>query len=112
MHEMSIAEGIINIAFDYAARTHSSKINRITLQLGEMSGVEIEALNLSLEVLTKGTIAEEAELVVNRVPIVGQCNKCGKEFHIKYYNFFCPECEGILLLKSGREMQVESIDME
>ncbi len=112
MHEMAIAEGILKIAFDCAEENFSKKINRITLQIGEMSGVEIEALNLSFEVLTKKTIAEGAELEIKKIPIVGECNKCGKIFHVEHYNFFCPECDGILILKSGRELQVESIDME
>ena len=112
MHEMAIAEGILNIAFDYAEQNKASKISRITLKIGDMSGVEIEALNLSFDVLTKDTIAEGAELIVNHIPIIGQCNKCGKEFQIEHYNFFCPECEGVLILKSGRELQVESLDME
>ena len=112
MHEMAIAEGILNIAFDYAEKNQASKITKITLKLGEMSGVEIEALNVSFDVLTKGTIAEGAELEVKRVPLMGKCNKCGKEFHIEQYNFFCPECDGILILQSGRELQVESLDME
>ena len=112
MHEMAIAEGILNIAFDYAKQNKASKISNITLKLGEMSGVELEALNMSFKVLTKDTIAEGAELVVNKIPIIGKCNKCGKDFHIEHYNFFCPECDGILILKSGRELQVESLDME
>ena len=112
MHEMAIAEGILNIAFDYAKQNKASKISKITLKLGEMSGVELEALNMSFEVLIKNTIAEGAELIVNKVPIIGQCNKCGKDFHIEHYNFFCPECNGILILKSGRELQVESLDLE
>ena len=112
MHEMAIAEGILNIAFDYAEQNNASKITKITLKIGDMSGVELEALNMSFDVLIKGTIAEGAELIVNRIPIIGQCNKCGKEFHIEQYNFFCPECDGVLILKSGRELQVESLDME
>ena len=112
MHEMAIAEGILNIAFDYAEKNRASKITKITLKLGEMSGVELEALNVSFDVLTKGTVAEGAELEVKRVPLMGKCNKCGKEFHIEQYNFFCPECDGILILQSGRELQVESLDME
>lgn len=112
MHEMSIAEGIFNIAMNLANENQCTKINRITLKIGEMSGVEVEALNLSFEVLTRQTIAEDSELIINKVPIVGECNKCHKEFQIEHYNFFCPECEGILILKSGRELQVESIDME
>ena len=112
MHEMAIAEGILNIAFDYAEQNKASKISRITLKIGDMSGVELEALNMSFDVLTKNTIAEGAELIVNKIPIIGQCNKCGKEFHIEQYNFFCPECDGILILQSGRELQVESLDMD
>ena len=109
---MAIAEGILNIAFDYAKQHQASKITKITLKIGEMSGIEIEALSMSFDALTKHTIAESAELIVNRIPIIGQCNKCGKDFHIKQYNFFCPKCDGVLILKSGRELQVESLDME
>ena len=112
MHEMAIVEGILDIAFDYAKQNQASKITTITLKIGEMSGVEIEALNMSFDVLTKDTIAEGAELIVNRIPIIGQCNKCGEKFQIEHYNFFCPQCDGILILKSGRELQVESLDME
>ena len=109
---MAIAEGILNIAFDYAKQNKASKITKITLKIGEMSGIELEALNMSFDVLVKDTIAEEAKLIVNRIPLIGKCNKCGKYFHIEQYNFFCPECDGILILQSGRELQVESLDME
>ena len=109
---MAIAEGILNIAFDYAKQNKASKITKITLKIGEMSGIELEALNMSFDVLVKDTIAEEAKLIVNRIPLIGKCNKCGKDFHIEQYNFFCPECDGILILQSGRELQVESLDME
>ena len=112
MHEMTIAEGILNIAFDYAKQNNASKITKITLKIGDMSGVELEALNMSFDVLTKDTIAEDAELIVHRIPIIGKCNKCDKEFNIEHYNFFCPECDGILILQSGRELQVESLDMD
>jgi len=44
---------------------------------------------------------------------VGRCQKCGKEFHIDHYDFFCPECsDGVLELISGRELQVESLEVE
>jgi len=112
MHEMAIAEGILNIAFDYAKMNNSNKINRVNLKIGEMSGVEIEALNVSFNVLTKGTIAEGAELNIERIPIIAKCGQCSKEFHLENYNFFCPECRGILILQSGRELQVESLDLD
>ena len=112
MHEMTIAEGILKIAFDCAKENQSKRIERITLKIGEMSGVEIEALNLSFKVLTDNTIAKDCELIIKKIPLIGECNKCKKIFHVESYNFFCPECDGILILKSGRELQVESIDLE
>ena len=112
MHEASLVESILKIAQDVAAENQAEKISAIGLKLGDMSGVEIDALNFSFDVMKKNTIAENATLKINRVPIQAQCNKCGKIFTVEHYNFFCPECEGILILKSGRELLVEFVDCE
>ena len=112
MHEMSVAEGILKIAFDVMNQNHCSKIGAIGLRLGEMSGVELEALRMAFDVLTRDTPAEHAELKIERVPIVAECNKCGKSFRVDHYNFFCSECGGVLILKSGRELQVAYVDVD
>lgn len=110
MHEATLAESIIKIAVDVAEKNKAKKISAVGLKLGEMSGVEVEALNLSFEVLSRGTLAEGANLKIERVPIQAKCNKCGKIFKLESYNFFCQECEGILILQSGRELLVEFVD--
>ncbi|MBO4400877.1 MAG: hydrogenase maturation nickel metallochaperone HypA [Selenomonadaceae bacterium] len=112
MHEAALAENILQIAQETAAASHAHKISAIGLKLGEMSGVEVEALNFSFDVLKKNTPAAEAELKITRVPIRAKCNKCGKTFTVAHYNFFCPECDGILILQSGRELLVEFVDCE
>ena len=112
MHEAALAESILKIAFDTAEKNSAKKISAVGLKLGDMAGVEIEALNLSFKILTKNTIAEGAELKINRVPIRATCNKCGKSFEVSHYNFFCPECDGILILQSGRELLVEFVDCD
>ncbi|WP_311194883.1 hydrogenase maturation nickel metallochaperone HypA, partial [Selenomonas noxia] len=43
MHEMAIAEGILEIALDYAQKNDAARIERIGLLLGELSGVETDA---------------------------------------------------------------------
>ncbi len=112
MHEATLAENILDIALDAAKQNHAAKIFKVGLTLGEMAGVEVEALNLSFDVLKKNTPADGAELVIKRVPISATCNKCGKNFRLERYNFFCPECDGILILQSGRELLVEFVDCE
>ncbi len=112
MHEASLVDGILKIALNVAAENRAEKISAIGLKIGDMAGVEFDALNFSFDVLKKNTIAENSTLKINRVPIIAQCNKCGKTFHIERYNFFCPECGGILILQSGRELLVEFVDCE
>lgn len=112
MHEMSLAESILKIAQDAAAENQAQKISAVGLKLGDMAGVEIDALNFSFDILKKNTIAENAALKINRVPIQTKCNKCGKIFTVESYNFFCPECDGVLILQSGRELLVEFVECE
>lgn len=112
MHEATLAENILDIALEAASKNHAAKIYKVGLTLGEMAGVEVEALTLAFDVLKKDTAADGAELVIKRVPIVATCNKCGKSFRLDGYNFFCSECDGILILQSGRELLIDFVDCE
>lgn len=112
MHEMSVAEGILKIAVDVMHKNHCRTIKAIGLKLGEMSGVELEALSMAFDVITRGTPADGALLKINRIPITAQCNRCHKNFRVRHYNFLCPECDGVLILKTGRELQVEFVDVD
>ena len=113
MHEMSIAEGILGIALDYAKQNDAKVVHEVGLILGEMAGVEMESLTFSWRLITKGTPAEDAVLKVRHTPLVGKCSKCGKEFHIEHYNFWCPERkDGVLKTISGRELQVEYLEVD
>jgi hydrogenase nickel incorporation protein HypA/HybF len=110
---MSIAEGILDIALDYASRSHAKRIREIGLKLGEMSGVVEDSLTFSFRVIAKGTAAEDAKLKIERIPLMGRCSKCGREFHIEHYDFFCPVCgDGVLVTISGREMQVDYLEVD
>ncbi|MBR1553623.1 MAG: hydrogenase maturation nickel metallochaperone HypA [Schwartzia sp.] len=112
MHEMAIAEGIFDIAKEQAEREQSPRITKIGLLIGEMTGVEEDALRFCFSALTRGTLAESAELSVTRVPLVGRCAACGHEQPIEKYNFICPECGGGLAVVSGRELRVEYVEMD
>ena len=112
LHELSIAEGILGIVKDYAEQNNASKVASVGLLIGEMAGVEIDSLEFCWKSLIRGTLADGAELVIERVPLVGTCDSCGRERHIEHYNFICPDCGGTMIVKSGRELRVNYIDME
>lgn len=112
MHEMSLAEGILDITKNYAAQNGAKKVTKIALLIGDMAGVETDSLEFCLGVVKKGTVAENAEVVIKHVPLVGRCTMCGKERPIEKYNFICPDCGGVLDTVSGREMRVDYLEME
>ncbi|MBP5199974.1 MAG: hydrogenase maturation nickel metallochaperone HypA [Schwartzia sp.] len=112
MHEMAIAEGILDIAKEQAAKEKSARILKIGLLIGEMAGVEEDALRFCFSALTRGTLAENAELSIVRVPLVGRCGSCDFEKPVENYNFICPKCGGGLAVVSGRELRVEYLEME
>lgn len=113
MHEMAIAEGVLDIALDYGKKNDAKVIREIGLKIGEMSGVVVDSLRFALTSISKGTIAEGAKVVVHETPLIGRCVKCHKEYHIDNYDFWCPTCEnGVLETISGREMQVEYLEVD
>lgn len=131
MHEGAIAEGILSIALDYLHRNKGALIGQVGLKLGELSGVEEYALRTAWLVVTRGTAAENSALVINRIPLVGRCHNCereapiGKEMQesagligpeygprLMPCSFACPFCGKPLEVVSGREMQVDYLDIE
>ncbi len=76
MHEISIAESIVQIA-DTKAREHGVRsIQRIGLRLGTFTTIVAEALQFAFEVAREGTLAQDAELKIETVPMVVYCVVC------------------------------------
>ena len=112
MHEMALAEGIVDIALDAAKNNGGGNVLEVGLKIGDMVGVETEALNTAFHILTRDTLLKDAVLKIERLPLKVRCDKCDEEREQKIYNFFCPKCGGVLKLVSGRELQVAYINME
>ena len=113
MHEMSIAEGILDIALEAMKANDASVIQSIQLDLGRMSGVEADALLFCFDSITKGTPAEGATLEITFKDIEGRCFDCGTVFKVENYKFLCPKCGSrIVQTVSGKQLQVTSVDIE
>lgn len=113
MHEAAIVQGVLDLAVRTALQNGGGRINRIKLRLGEFRGVVREALEFSFEVMKRGTLAEQAELEVETIKLRVACSECGEcECSPRDYNFLCPACGDPLQIISGREMQLEYVDME
>ncbi len=114
MHEMAIVESIMDI-LDQQVKIHNAKkIIAINLEFGTLTGVLPSAVEFAFEVLSKGTMAEGASLVVVIIPVKIRCGKCGSESILDEFAYVCPKCSSdIIEIVEGRnEMRVASIELE
>jgi hydrogenase nickel incorporation protein HypA/HybF len=113
MHELSVVESILDISLKHAERNGAKQIVKINLVLGELTGIVDQCITFYWEMLAKDTIASDAEIVFRKVPVVARCTSCGKQFTPEELDLTCPSCgENKAELVSGREFQVESIEIE
>ncbi|MFO7935324.1 MAG: hydrogenase maturation nickel metallochaperone HypA [Bacteroidales bacterium] len=113
MHEFSIAKNIVSIAEDYARRERKHRVLRVNLEIGELSGVILDAMNYALETCTQNTLLEKAEFDIEHVKASGQCLDCGKVFPLEGPVSPCPGCGSYRFeFKSGRELRIKSLIVE
>ena len=113
MHEQSIVESLLALALEHAEKAKATKISRINVVIGELSGVVEEAMDFYFNFLRKDTIAAEASLAFTRVPAKLRCRKCNIEFVAENLDFRCPNCkEQQVEIIGGRELYIESLEVE
>ncbi len=113
MHEMSVIAGVLQIAEEQALAAGARVVNTIEMEIGQLAGVETESLRFCFQVARRGTMAEEAELVIRHVPGVGRCPGCRKEEPMDYWTAVCSECgQAVLEVVRGRELKVKSINVD
>lgn len=113
MHELSIAQNLIELVSDHAEREGASRVRCIHIRLGELSGFQ-RALYFCFDRVSRETVCDSARLSIEDVPLTVRCDHCDE---VKRpgarYNFRCPTC-GMPTPKvvTGREMQVTAIELE
>ena len=113
MHELSIAQSIIEIAEAEARKESSRCIQMIKIRLGEFTTVVREALEFAFEVARRDTLAETARLEIESVPMLLRCVVCGPVTDpVRELCLICSQCGLPLEVVSGEELQVEYIELK
>jgi hydrogenase nickel incorporation protein HypA/HybF len=113
MHEMSLAEGILQVVEDAARTQGFSKVHALWLEIGELSVVEPEALRFCFDAVTRGSQAEGARLEIIRVPGTAWCMICSCQVAVSAYYEPCPQCGGYQIqITGGTEMRVKELSVE
>jgi len=110
MHELSIVQNIIGIVAMKAEKSGVSRVTEIHLEIGQLSGVELESLEFAFRNLSPGSIIESAKILIDKPKGTARCIKCGYEFEIENFIGSCNKCSSFdLEIIKGRELRVKSI---
>jgi hydrogenase nickel incorporation protein HypA/HybF len=113
VHELSIAQCVIDEACEAAARAGSVRVTKLMLRIGALSGVVDEALRFSFEVAAEGTACQGAALEIERVDLRVMCTHCEKPSTISDgFSLICPECGSPTPeILAGQELELTSLEI-
>lgn len=112
MHELSVAQGILDLVQDYVPADQAADVRAVTVRLGALSGIVADSLEFCFSAIVAGTPYGGASLAIERVASRARCNGCTREFEIDGLVFRCPHCDGSnIRLLSGDELQVTSVEL-
>jgi|ERR1044071_5547735 hydrogenase nickel incorporation protein HypA/HybF len=110
MHEMGLAQGVLEIALEAAA---GEKVRRIDLLVGKGQMVKQDSLEFSFRLIADGTPAADAHFRMKEIPIRLRCKRCGLEQETDAPPFNCRDCGSAdLQVLSGDEFLVDAVELE
>lgn len=113
MHELAVTENLLRVANEHAENAAATHITHIYLVIGDLASFVDDSIQFYFDELSRGTLAEGAQLHFRRIKIRFHCRHCDHEFEPQGHNWLCPECNALGGdVIAGKEFYVESIDVE
>ncbi len=112
MHELSIAQDILDIVRQHVPSEKPHQVQTVKIRIGDMAGVVPDSLEFCFNAIISNTSIEGAALVIEHVPVVVRCMQCKKEHSLDHLAFYCPFCNSTdVQMVSGNELQVVEIEV-
>jgi len=113
MHELALAQELVAMAAEHAARAGARHVTRLHCRIGAMRQIEPELIEEAFEVARNGTMCQGARLCIEKVPMTARCGTCQRTYAVEDWNWNCPECgaEGEPL-EGGDELELAYIEAE
>jgi hydrogenase nickel incorporation protein HypA/HybF len=110
MHELSIAQAIVDVATRHAA---GRRVVRVEVKIGHLRQVAPDSLDFAFGLVTQGTALDGAEFSITHVPASGRCRDCGVECAMEGFPLHCARCGGLDMdVLAGEELLVDALELE
>ena len=112
MHEMALAESMLDIVESAARGNGGTTVRTVWLEIGALSHVAPDALRFCFDAVTRGTKADGARLEIITTPGLAWCMPCGETVPLAQLGDPCPQCGSYqLTVAQGGDMRVKEIEI-
>jgi len=114
VHELSIVSSIVDSVTETLASYPNARVKEVRLRVGALASVVEDSLQFCFGIATEDTPLQGSRLVVKILPVTMHCDHCAQDVEIaSLQSFRCPRCgEPVSDLRQGRELEIESIEIE
>lgn len=111
MHELAIAQDLSAIVLEVAVKENLSKVAKVNITFGQMVQIVPYIFEFAFRESVRDSIASDAELNLEIVPVKMKCRQCGNDFQVNENNFACGNCSSTdLEIVHGNELFINSIE--
>ncbi len=112
MHELAVCQALMEQVDAVARDQCADRVASIHLGIGPLSGVEPHLLQHAFPLASAGSVAADADLVVNILPVVVSCQRCGSDSEALPSRLLCAHCgDWRTSLVSGDELLLQSVEV-
>ncbi|MCC8072281.1 MAG: hydrogenase maturation nickel metallochaperone HypA [Bacteroidales bacterium] len=113
MHELSLAESMIQIVEREMKRYPDRQLTAIEIEVGALAGVEMQAFTTALDAVVRSSAYPSAKVEITSIPAHAECLACGHQFATTRYIPECPQCgSGACGVTSGMELRISALRLE
>ena len=113
MHELAVTKGLLKIWLEEGEKHKIEKINKINIKVGELTDLVPDCISYYFNIVARGTIAENTEINVEKIPVEIECNECGYKGIIGKNDYKCPKCKGLQYeITKGREFYLDTMEVD
>jgi len=110
MHELSVCFEVIRTLQEFVAENNLTKVESITLEIGELSSMIPNYMKECFPAAVDGTMFENTNLEIEVIPGLGKCKSCSNLYQLLLTNGLCPKCgKKDFDVISGTEFNIKEI---
>jgi hydrogenase nickel incorporation protein HypA/HybF len=108
VHELAITESVVAAVTD---RTGDTPVERVTLEIGRLSGVVADSVLFCFDACTAGTPLAGASLEIVDVPGRAHCRTCDSAFELPDQILLCDCGSADVAVLAGGELRIKTVTL-